>query len=317
MSWIDLHKRRHTSEGGSISKAHEHQTGLFIDSSIKDSPTYKLVTINGVEYDTRMITERKFSVASGYYVMKLLYKPFVEPRNGQLVYIDDDVWLTVHADSKSLAPFNYIRKCTHTIDFLDDKGAVIPVPSVLETRIRDTQKLLELRYVDLSLDSLKITVPYNDVTRLVEEKDRYLIEGIAWEVQGYDRITQVSDGDGIIEIAVKKVPLNKEEEESLKPEIEIDPTIITLVIAGADEVYQREQAQMEGIVMYDGVVVEGGEVVWASEDGQIDSDGLFTANCSTGTHTITASYEYIDGCDVRKVIEASKEILVYNNKDWW
>lgn len=316
MSWLDIHRVRHHIEGNNIRKEHELNTKRFISYSIKDSPSYKKVLINGIEYDTRMVEEKRFTVASGYSVTKLLFEPFVEPENGQVVLIDGEKWLTVYANSKKLAPYVHIRKCIYEIEVPFEKEEV-KIPIVVDTSITENQKLKENFYIDLSTDVIKITAPYNEVTDTIYYKDRFVINKMAWEIQGINKISQIEKEKGIIELSAKKVPLTKEEEDKYLPKEKIDTTKVVLTIKGKSKVEQKGKLQLIGEVTYDGKIIEGGKVKWSSKNAVIDDNGVFIATCDTGDYLVKAEYEYVDGCGKDRIVVAEKEITVYNNKEWW
>ena len=89
MSWIDIHKRRLLNDGGSVRDAYSLQTVNFIEHSFNDSPTFLKTLIDGNEYEARFLTDKKYSVASGFEVKILLFKPYTKVSNGKVALIKD------------------------------------------------------------------------------------------------------------------------------------------------------------------------------------------------------------------------------------
>lgn len=315
MDWFEKHKERHNREGGNIRTAHEIISEKLVQNSIADSPTYKIVEINGEKIEARLLTEKEFSVASGYFVMKLLYKQDYKPRNGQYVVIDGNTWLTVHASDKILAPFNYIRECTHTMTFTMDNER-LSIPCVLDTRIRETNKYQQTSFVDLNLNGLKITIPHNKTNRRIIEKDRILIQDSAWEVQAVDRLSMVKNGDGFIELACKKVPLSEKEIQELDNQGQ-DVELPTIEIIGVNAISQKSQAKFKAKIHFKGDLLNTEGVEWSSTTGRIDENGLFTADCELGNYIVKATYLYKDCCEMVHEIEATKKITIRKKGGLW
>lgn len=318
MDWLNREKGRHNAIGGSYSGAMAHQTRNQVLSKFKQSVTYKEVIIDNKIYETRMVSEKKYTVASGYTVMKLLFLPNVEPEEGKYVYIDGEVWLSIYSDKKELAPHLYIQECNNSIE-IEYLGEKYTYPCLTETRVRDTQKLNELVYIDLSLDSLKITLPYDEITSSIDYKDKFLIGNKSWETQGINSITKVKKGKGIVELAMKLVPLSEEQKKDIevKKEKEKQSPIVIAEIVGEKDVLVQSNEQYTLLLYYDDRVIEPENVTWNSDKGFITSKGLFTAKCEVGSFYITAYVEYLDGCGDVKIIKATKEIKVYNERWSW
>ena len=310
MSWLDIHKRRHANEGETLRDAYTSNAASFINHAFADSPTYTVVTIEDKEYEARLITEKKFTVASGYEVMKLLFRPNTEISNGKIVEIKDEKWLIVHTNTRQTSPKADIRFCNNVLEF--DNGQ--SYPCVVDGNIRDTQKINEEYYVDLPSDKVSVLVPFNEDTRKIVEKDRFVINGIAWEVQGFDRITQVYNHEGIIELALKKVPLKESEKptEPEKPPVPLDDYHVEIL--GSDEVMIGSTTAYTSVVYLNGEVIST-NTKWAASNGTIDEYGEFTAPSEPDYVGITAEYEYIDSDSNIQKIVGVLDVEVYED-DW-
>lgn len=314
MDWLENERKRHNNLGGSYKGSLEKQTVNFINSTFKQSNTHKVVNIEGTKYEVRMVTEKKFTVASGYTVMKLMFLPYTKVDNGTYVNIGDKVWLTTYANNKELAPHTLIRECENSLE-IEYRGEIYNYPCVLETRVRNTQNIKELDYVDLSLDSLKITLPYNEITNSIDLKQKFLIGDRAWEIQGKNNLTLVKDGRGLIELASKNVPLTQEMISKLEKKKQKDKVEIEIV--GKDDVKVNTKEKYTVELYYNDEIIEPKKTTWKSKEGLINQEGLFRANCDIGDFYIEVEVEYIDGCGDLQSIKADKKITIYNEREWW
>lgn len=317
MGWLDIHKTRMKASGSNIRGAYMENTANFINNSIKDSPTYTVAEIEGIEYDTRKVTHKKFSDASGYEVEKLLFKPNTKINNGKIAKIEGEKWLIIFVEDRPIAPKAHIRLCNNELVF--DNGNTYPC--VIDTSMRDTRRINEEHYIDLPADALSILVEYNSDTYKIKEEDRFVIDGMAWEVQSFDRLSRVYNGNGIIELVLKKVPLRKDEEVET-PNMpdgnngSVDNGIYSIKIIGDVEVEIGHTSSYEVEVYKDGTLLPNADVLWTVDKGSIGQSGDYLAPNTSTNAVITARHTYINELDETSFIEATKEIEVFDNDEW-
>lgn len=310
MSWLDIHKKRMINEGSTIRDAQVLQSVNFINEKFKDAPSFVSVLINGQEYDTRFVAERKYTASTGMAVHKLLFRPSVQVNRGDVAEFENRQWLILFFEESVLYPKAYIRPCNNVLKFKNGSQ----YPCICDSKVYASSSVDETAYVNLPSDRMKITVSYNKDTKDISELDRFVFNGIAWEVQGFDRITNVFNECGIVEFAVRKVPL-KEEEKPIDTPIEIPKEDYFLEIIGAHEVEVNNTTRFTCNVYLNGVLTTG-EIDWSTNYGAITPQGIFTAPANKETVVIQASFTYVDASSVTQTITTDKQIDVFDNDDW-
>mgnify|MGYP000888640197 FL=1 len=311
MSWLDFYKKQSQFMGNNIRNAHEKHSVDIINYSYNDSPSCISVEINGEKQRVRVVTDKKYSINSGYIVKKLLLKPYETVNNGDLVKIDDEFWLIYFFDNKKPMPKAYMRFCNNTLTFSNGNQ----YPCVLDTRISENQKIDEKKYIDLPSDTMLATIQYNDDTKYIKENDRFIINGLAWEVQGYDRITKVVNEKGVISFPLKKVPLSDEEKNNNLSDSSRDN--IYIEINGNEEIEVNTKTVYQARVYNKDNQLITTKVYWSTDNGKIMQNGLYTAPSSTGIVNICATYIYNDTKNNNQYkISEFKTIDIYDNNHW-
>lgn len=311
MSWLDIHRKRLANEGASIREGYSIQTANLINAKFDYSPTFIQVLIDGEEYDARFVTEKAYSASSGIEIKKLIFRPYTRIPRGKYVQVDGRMWLIIYFDDNDMYPKAQIRFCNNVLKFKNGNE----YPCILDNKIQSSSKVDEETYVNLPSDRMKVTVAYNEDTKNIKELDRFVFNGLAWEVQGFDRIVNVYDEEGIIEFAVKKVPLKEDEkEEPTNPPI--IPKDYYIEIIGVDEVEINQSTTFVANVYVDGSLIPSVIIDWSTDKGTINTDGEFVAPSDTGMATIIAQYQYIDEEGITQTIRAEKQIEIFDNDDW-
>lgn len=312
MEWLESLRRKADVEGNTIQNSYKNQMENFIDTAFVDSPTYLIVDIDGEDYDARLITEKKFSASSTYETKKLQLRPHIKVDAGKIAKFNDQNWLIVFFEERELEPKAHIRFCNNHLDMENGKS----YPCVIDSRTSQAQKIVEERFVDLSPNTLRITVGYNQDTKSIEENDRFVINETAWEVQGVDRYSNVYENVGTVSISVKKVALR--EDELPEPEEDIIPEDVYAKIIGDDEISINETKQYVFELYVDGELsqdrIEG--VSWSVDSGNIDINGMLTAPNETGVINMVVECHYFDSQYNIHTVESNMSIEVFNPYDW-
>ena len=314
MSWLDTHKKRMSYEGTTIKQSYEIQSANFLNHAFQDSPTFLVVTVDEEEYDARLITDKRYSVSSGYEVKKLLLRPYEIIPRGKIAKFNDEDWLVVFYDDKELAPKCHIRFCNNFLKFKNGNS----YPCVIDNKVHVSQRIDEESFLNLPADRLVITISYNEDTKNIRELDRFIINGVAWEVQGFDSITGVLNGEGIMEVSVQKVPLKESEKpvEVPDPPIEDNPVVECLIeIVGANELEVGDSETFIGNVLLDGVL-SSEKVSWSCSVGSINQEGVYTAPSETGKVSIIARYIHASDKNSFETVQSGKIVEIFDNNDW-
>lgn len=217
MSWLSIHRNRHNINGLSIKEAHLKNTETFINEGFADSPSYCIVKVKNVDVEARWITDKKYSSNIGYEVKKLLLRPKTVINRGDYIVKDKEVWLTMFYSDNSVSPYAIAMFCNQSLSYGENT-----YPCVFNSGVGQSQKINEGTQLLLPSDSAIVYVSSNTDTLNTKRLDRFVIDEQAWEVQAIDRTTTVLNGEGVISITVKKVPLKDEEVTENIPPVEIE-----------------------------------------------------------------------------------------------
>ena len=318
MSWLDVHKKRMVNDGTTIQESHEKNTEFFIETSFADSPTYlkEKVIIDEEEYEARLIVSKRYTVASGYDTKALLFRPHTKVIVGKVAEFHDKEWLIVFFNDRELEPKAEIRLCNNNL-FLKNG---MRLPCVIDSKASDSQKIKEETFVDLSSDTLKVTIGYDNESKKIKENDRFIINETAFEVQGVNKYSNVYRGEGIIELAMKKVAL-KEDELPIEAIPLIPASDYYIKIVGDDRIGINGKSQFNFELYIDSVLTtieDDGSVIWSTVEGEgnITNKGLYSSPSTKGVTTIKVEYHYTDENNEFQVIHSEKEVEIFNPSDW-
>lgn len=310
MNWRELEKWRHGKLGGNVGDYMSKKTIQGIDRSFANSPNYTVAHLNGKPIDGRFTLDKEFTVASGITVYKFLTKVYNEMHDGDILYVKDRVCLIEDVYTSEVSKTATIRECKYNLEIENKFGEIEFHPIVIDTRVRDTKQLRYHEEVILPSESIKVTVSFNMTTQNIRAHDRFIIGSSAWEVEAINDILRVnSDGTGLIEMSMRKVPLKENEKPDL---IEED---IKIEIYGSDSMERKSEEQYTLKVFYKGIEVDYGLVEWKTNLGTITDEGVLYSDCETGIAKVIATVHSIDGCNVVK--NGVKNVEIYNKKDLW
>ena len=310
MTWLDIHRRRATNEGGDIKNEHERQSVEFIRQGFKDSPSYIKMLINNIEYDTRSILDKRYNLANDVETKLLLLLPYETVNIGDIAVIGEDNWLVMFFNKMDLKPKVNIRFCNEMLKF--DNGNAYPC--VVDNKLQGFQTVDEFKQINLPADSLKITMTYNEDTRKIKELDRFVFNGSAFEVQAFDRVRNVYKGVGIIDMIVQKVPIKEGEVVEVEKPLDEDKDIIIQII-GSNEMEINSSEEYVANVYENGILTNY-NVIWnVVGDATVIPNGIVSTGNNTGMIELKAEYLQMQN-GIPIVIETTKKINVVDNDDW-
>ena len=310
MSYIDLYRRK---SGGAIKDSHYTTNVNFVNNTFVDSLSHLIVTIEDIRHDARFIIKREYNASSKYEAEMLLFRPNTKVYRGQIAEFRDNKWLIFYVDDRELLPKGYIRMCNKTLKFENGNQ----YPCVVDTNIRDYQLIKDLTNVNLMADAMKVMVTSNEDTWKIRETDRFVFDGLAWEVQGVDKTVYTINQEGVIEFAIRQVPLNEEEKSEIEKDI-VPEFDYHINILGVSETLVNSNCQFTTQLYKDGILDNGHHVVsWSATSGSIASDGYFIAPNVKGSIIISATYQYINLDGTYGYIEDKKEIQILDDSWEW
>lgn len=312
MSWLDKHRRQ---QGGSIKDSHTLTNVNFANRNFNDSLAHQVVQIEDEYYDTRFIIKREYNTSSKAESELLIFRPFVEVFRGQIAEFRNHKWLIFNVDTGELAPKGYIRMCNKTLKF--DNGA--QYPCVVDTNIREYQSIKDMARLNLMSNIMKVMVTSNEDTWNIRETDRFIFDGLAWEVQGVDRVAYTTHQSGVIEFVIQEVPLNEDEKEEIEDGGIVADSDYNLKIIGKNEVALSTETDYTTELYRDGALVNAYDytTTWSTSDGDISSDGRLLSPNKVTEIDITATYQYVNADGNYEDIIATKKVDVFEDSWGW
>lgn len=313
---LDLHRKRVGSKGGNLQGQYEKSVIQFTNKTFADSPLYRVAKMGDEEVETRIQSNKEFSNNSQYEIRIATFRPETYIPRGAIMEWENwqgqhEKWMIMYFNNHKLYPRADIRLCDAVLEF--DNGNKYPV--VTDTNTISTSTVEDRREVILPRGGLLVYISYNEDAVAIHEEDRFLIREMAWEVQDFNKLTYIRDVDGktegIIVLALKRVPLTLDERKKLKLPIEDDSESqeIDIQIEGTSKVEVDTESVYKAIVYQDDEVVNK-DVIWEVNRGEIDMDGRFKAPSTTGEVVIKAISQDDDS------IVAEKYVDVFSNQDW-
>lgn len=305
-----------TARGGSIQGQHEQSIINFTNNSFADSPLYRVANMGDGTIEARIQSNKEFSNNSKYEIRKASFRPKTYVPRGSIMEWEDwqgynEKWMVMYFNNHKLYPKADIRLCDEVLEF--DNGNRYPI--VTDTNTISSSTVEDRREVILPRGGLLAYVSYNEDAMEIHEEDRFLLRGMAWEVQDYNKITYLKDfegkTEGVIVITLKRVPLTNDERKKLNIPIEEErgENEIVIHIDGTQKVEVEKQSIFNAIV-YQGEDVLNTNIEWQVDRGTIDNNGLFTAPSESGEVVIKA----ISQDD--NTIYAEKTVQIFSNAEW-
>lgn len=229
MGWLDIHKRRLgvSHENTGTKDEYINDTIIYLEDTFSQSPSYRLVNIDGIEHGVRIINDREYQTANEFEQNLVLLKPrTVIERGSYMSYFNKDTnkeetWLIVFYHYHEIYPKAYARYCTKKLNYSNGKT----YPCVVTNKISSSAFIEENTEMVLPKDSLAVYVKATDETMKTIEGDRFVIDGLSYEVQSINISMNTEDSIGVVEMAIKKVPSKHDElEEIIKDNNVVDNT---------------------------------------------------------------------------------------------
>lgn len=207
MSYLDRYDSRLRVKGTKISEVTINQTKKYVNSVFQNSPTFKIVKLNGVSVDT--VTGSKYSSDRKL----LLFRPDTVINIGDRIESDSENFLIVDKEGNDVYPTAEIKLCSSSLSlkgqatktqigvdkfnfpvYEDVEGEPISVPCIVETSIPTRNE--NGQPINLPLGQIKVTIPFTIHEDIKEGKDISLYED-TYEIKGIDK-TQTINNVGLL-----------------------------------------------------------------------------------------------------------------------
>lgn len=228
MSFLNFHKKKiginHIND--EYRNENVNNTKEYINASFSQSPLYQIVNVEGEEVETRIIDNNNYKDGSPYESKIMLLRPNTILENGSYIYFvnkitkKEEIWLLMFYENNLIYPKSYIRYCNKILKY-DEKS----YPCVITSRIETFGQVEENKQIVLPNGYLLVYVKATEDTLQTKEGDRFLIDDNAYEVQTIDITSRTENKIGIVQMNLKRVPKNNDENIETKKKKEIDNNI--------------------------------------------------------------------------------------------
>jgi hypothetical protein len=183
----DVYQRRLNKNGTTQRDRTIINAQRLIAKDFSDSPSYKSVTINGIDRDVQIIEEH--ALRSDSNKKRILCKPDESISIGDLVVWDTVSWLcTDTEDNIAFYERGVIEKCNNNLKYIDSAGELVTIPFVITDRISMGQK--ENDYYILPDNKIMVMVADDGDSEEIVVDKRFLLNSNAFKVESIDNITK-------------------------------------------------------------------------------------------------------------------------------
>lgn len=232
LGWTDIHKKKQGTYNNNDGTRYEYErdTIQYVNTIFDQSPSFKVVNIDGVPTDVRMVNNREYQTANEFEQNLYLFRPeTVVERGAYSTYINEvtrkeETWLIVFYHYHKIYPKAFARYCTKKLNFKNGNS----LPAVVTNKISSSAFIEENKALTLPKDSLAVYVKATSDSMAILEGDRFVIDNMSFEVQSINQSMCTEDGVGVVELAIKKVPQKYneiiEDNDTIPDDVETDNT---------------------------------------------------------------------------------------------
>lgn len=197
MTYFDNYKARLNADGGSESEARLKATQDFTDREFTNSPSYKVVKINGVDTDVRLLT------GNTYFDREMLLRPKTSVNIGDYVVDGSDTYLVFDFLAGKIAPKAILKQCTEVV-----KWATFSYPAVVNVTNKFTMSDDNRFDLDMVYGYVDVYIPADTNTLSIPLSTRIVLGTQVYEVVAKDDIGI----KGLLRLSGKIVPANSSDD---------------------------------------------------------------------------------------------------------
>ena len=182
--WTDYQSRRGTDR----KTLYLNNSKNIISADFKNSTSYELVKINGIDRDVRIVEES--SLIKDPNRKRLLCHPDETIDIGDIVEWNNIKWLCVNNDDTSnIKGVGILEKCNNVLNMYKN-GILSQIPCIVSTTISvnttlATEKTQYIEYLD---NEIFVTIPINTETNLININDKFKIGRFSYVVKSLSDI---------------------------------------------------------------------------------------------------------------------------------
>lgn len=209
----EAQKARMLLNGSNIGESQKNHTMRKNNNLFKNSPSYRIVPINGVNTEVR-VSDRSATLNLNTSQYKMLtFRPETRFNLGSIVEYESIKWLMIDFNNNDLFPLAAIQKCNEELRWVDGNNISHSVPCVVNKspmeRIIVRNSSNDIPIVD---QMMYVLVNYENVASMIKHSQRFILNSQAYSVNGVDDLSYVYNGKGIVQIILKFTESNDKDD---------------------------------------------------------------------------------------------------------
>ena len=214
-TWSKNYKNRLGAFGSKESDSFKNVTKNFINNTFSNSPSYTTAIFddagldnqsNPIPIDVRLISEKESDIK------KLLFKPQVTKKPGNIAQIGSDYWILLDFDVRlnDIYPEAIVGKSNEILKWIDkdldgNNNQVTRTYRCFVTTRRELRDfdIEEKRYINLPNGQINVFVQYNANTSELIEGQRFILGSKVYKIIGIDDITKVIGSVGLLQFLME------------------------------------------------------------------------------------------------------------------
>ena len=199
---IGKHRARMLSNGSNIGESLTNSTKSKVESLFKNSPSYHMVKVNGVDTDCRIFQVNSTILKSELY-KELSFLPNTQFPLGSLVEYKNKHWMITDFVDNEVFPRAKIQKCNHNLKW-QRNNTIHSYPTVVFSRTAYKDDVYPDKVMTLASGQYQLYIARDENSLNLKIDDRFFIGRDIYEIAYIDEITL----DGILIFTLNKGQFN-------------------------------------------------------------------------------------------------------------
>lgn len=196
MGYFEKFKKRMESYGSNALEDYKNSSIHLVNDAFSDIPSFRVVTINNVEVDSRIV-----QIGNQSDMQNILFRPGYIFSKGDYVTFDEGTWIMLDFFVNEIFPKGRITKCENELRWVTD-GVTNVVPCAVSINLL---YLEEENYVEVPDGTIIVRTQYNETTKSIKIKDKFVFGRSSFEVSVIDDFSDVYNEKGIMKITMKRI----------------------------------------------------------------------------------------------------------------
>ena len=199
MSYLDKYSKRMSSYGANVLEDYKESSVHLVNESFADIPSFRVVKINGVNVDSRIVQSGTQSNRQ-----HILFRPGANFSKGELIEVDGGTWLLSDFFISEVFPKGRIEECQHVLKWKKGQDTHLQ-PCALSV---DIMYLEEDKFVEVPDGTIIVRTPFNSIADTIVIRDRFIFGSSSFEVVVKDDFSEISKGKGVLKLTLKRVEIS-------------------------------------------------------------------------------------------------------------